>query len=97
MEKRIKALKGLACCTEYLCGECPYTEHQHVEYKLRCITIMHRELNEILQPKQVILVPDPNENYPDEVNCPTCKKHLGFVTHTRKKYCPECGQALKYS
>ena len=32
-EKANKAIKGLKCCAEFLCGECPYSEHQHIEYK----------------------------------------------------------------
>ena len=29
--------------------------------------------------------------------CPTCNKFLGFHFNYRKKFCNECGQALKYT
>lgn len=48
MDKRSKAMKGLKCCVEFLCGECPYAEYQHIEYKLQCIHKMHKDLFEVL-------------------------------------------------
>lgn len=29
--------KGLECCAEFLCGECPYQKWDHKDYKLLCI------------------------------------------------------------
>lgn len=52
MDKRTKALLGLKCCSEFLCGECPYAEYQHIEYKLRCIHKMLMDLTEILELKE---------------------------------------------
>ena len=97
MDKRSKALKGLKCCAEFLCGECPYAEHQHIEYKLRCIHKMHQDLAEVLEPKQVVRKPCYNSNYPDEFYCPNCNKFLAFVTNHWNKHCPDCGQKLLYT
>lgn len=30
-------LKGLECCKEFLCDECPYQKYESIDYKLRCI------------------------------------------------------------
>ena len=49
MDKRTKALRGLKCCAEFLCGECPYAEYQHIEYKLQCVHKMHTDLVEVLE------------------------------------------------
>ena len=32
--------KGLECCTEFLCGECPYQKFDHIDYKFRCIHML---------------------------------------------------------
>ena len=96
MDKKNKALKGLKCCSEFLCGECPYAEYQHIEYKLQCIHKMHTDLVEALKSKQVVRKPCYDENYPDEIYCPCCNRFLVFVTNSKLPYCPHCGQALKY-
>ena len=32
--------KGLECCAEFLCGECPYQKFDHIDYKLQCIHML---------------------------------------------------------
>lgn len=98
MEKANKAQKGLKCCADFLCSECPYAEYQHVEYKLQCIHKMHMDLVEALESKAVVHQPGHKHysNDPDELYCPNCNKFLGFVTNHWNKYCSNCGQALKY-
>lgn len=97
MDKKSKALKGLKCCAEFLCGECPYAEHQHIEYKLRCSHIMHQDLTEVLEPKEIIRVSCYDNGFPDEMKCPSCGKFLGFITNEWKRHCPDCGQHLLYT
>ena len=97
MEKANKAWKGLKCCAEFLCSECPYAEYQHIEYKLQCIHKLHMDLVEVLEPNQVVRKPCYNENYPDEFYCPRCGKRLGFVTQEWTKHCPKCGKTLLYT
>ena len=97
MEKANKAWKGLKCCAEFLCGECPYAEYQHIEYKLQCIHKLHMDLVEVLEPSQVVRKPCYNKNYPDEFYCPRFGKRLGFVTQEWTKNCPKCGKTLLYT
>ena len=98
LDKRSKAVKGLKCCAEFLCGECPYAEHQHIEYKLQCVHKMHMDLAEILESKKTREEQLPHQDASErEHYCPTCNKFLGFHFNYRKKFCSECGQALIYT
>ena len=94
MEIKTKALKGLECCVEFLCDECPYAEYQHITYKLQCSHKMHQDLFKTLKSKKVIQIK--SSEFPDSVYCPNCYKFLGFITNKHLKFCNECGQALKY-
>lgn len=97
MDKRSKALKGLKCCAEYLCGECPYKEFEHIEYKLRCIHMLINDLEEVNRPMKTIEEKLPQVDESElEHYCPNCEKFLGFKFNYRKKFCSECGQPLKY-
>lgn len=31
-----EALKGLSCCADFKCDECPYKIYSHIDYKFRC-------------------------------------------------------------
>lgn len=44
-----EVLKGLECCKEYLCDECPYQKYDHIEYKLRCIHKLIADLAELMK------------------------------------------------
>lgn len=44
-------LKGLYCCVEYLCGECPYKDLMHDEYILRCTHTLLVDLYKMLNKK----------------------------------------------
>lgn len=37
-------LKGIECCAEYLCGECPYRRFEHIDYKMRCIHMLMEDI-----------------------------------------------------
>lgn len=41
-------LAALASCAEFLCDECPYRIWDSDEYKLRCIHLLIKDLNKIL-------------------------------------------------
>ena len=45
------SIKGLKCCTDFSCGECPYKEHEDQFYKFQCIRILHEELVKTLKEK----------------------------------------------
>ena len=32
--------KGLECCAEFVCGECPYQKFDHIDYKFRCVHML---------------------------------------------------------
>ena len=44
---RNKVFKGLDCCKEFLCDECPYQYLDDKEYPLRCIHTLIVDLSEI--------------------------------------------------
>ena len=48
LDKISKAIKGLVCCVNLLCNECPYAKYEHTEHKFQCTRIMHKDLFEIL-------------------------------------------------
>jgi hypothetical protein len=39
-------LKGLNCCAEFMCGECPYRQYESKEYPLKCIHKLIVDLQE---------------------------------------------------
>lgn len=44
-------LKGVECCSEFLCGECPYKkfEDETGEYLIRCMCKLMNDLFEMLK------------------------------------------------
>ena len=42
-------LKGIECCAEFLCGECPYQKYVDPKYLLKCNTALMRDVNELLK------------------------------------------------
>ena len=32
--------RGLECCTEFLCGECPYQKYESKDYPIRCMRML---------------------------------------------------------
>ena len=40
-----KVLKGLECCVDYMCGECPYQKYESKEHILKCIHLLLEDLN----------------------------------------------------
>ena len=84
---REDTLKGLACCAEFLCGECPYKIYEHVDYKLRCIHKLIVDLNESKQKSGSWKLYSSTM-----MECSECKKH---VPYHRYSYCPHCGSQNK--
>lgn len=48
MDKINKAIKGLVCCVNLLCDECPYVKYENIEHQFQCARIMHKDLFEVL-------------------------------------------------
>ena len=44
---REEILKGLECCSEFLCGECPYRKFYSHDYPLKCIHKLLVDLKEL--------------------------------------------------
>ena len=43
---QIEILKGLECCAEFICDECPYKKYESKDYPLRCIHKLIVDLKE---------------------------------------------------
>jgi hypothetical protein len=52
-----------------------------------------KKLKEYRIPKLIKIEP---YQYGEEYWCPTCDHFLGIESNKHKKFCDECGQALKY-
>ena len=59
LEKR-EILKGIECCTEYLCGECPYEKYDIKDKPLACV---HKLMLDI-QNKLIVYCEDCDCAYP---------------------------------
>ena len=42
-------LKGVECCAEFLCSECPYQKYEDPKYLLKCNTALMRDVNDLLK------------------------------------------------
>ncbi len=42
-------LKGIECCAEFLCGECPYKYYEDKEYMLKCNHILMKDIQELVK------------------------------------------------
>ena len=84
-----ETLKGLRCCSEFECGECPYKiyEDEDRTYVLRCTHKLMVDLNEIMNKTGTW------SNYSSTMmECSNCKKHVPYHKYT---YCPHCGSKNK--
>ena len=84
-----ETLKGLRCCSEFECGECPYKIYEDAgrTYVLRCIHKLMVDLNELMNKTGTWT------NYSSTMmECSNCKKH---VPYHKYNYCPHCGSKNK--
>lgn len=44
-----EVLKGVECCAEFLCSECPYQKYVDPKYLLKCNIALMRDVNELLK------------------------------------------------
>lgn len=95
---REETLKGLHCCSEFECGECPYKiyEDEGRTYIFRCIHRLMVDLNN-LDGFGTIESSESTagtwSNYSSTMmECSNCKKH---VPYHRYQYCPHCGSKNK--
>ena len=45
-------IKGLECCANFECDDCPYKKYSHTDYKFRCNYKLIAELKNMLIPKE---------------------------------------------
>ena len=43
-----KVLKGIECCSEFLCGECPYNKYEDANHMLKCNHILMLDIKEFV-------------------------------------------------
>ena len=43
-----KVLKGIECCAEFLCGECPYNKYEDANHMLKCNHILMLDIKEFV-------------------------------------------------
>ena len=85
-------LKGLECCSEFLCGECPYQIYEGPKgvYTLRCINKLMNDLASTMEP---VKYRQENGRY----ICPVCEKD---ATHMFmglfSEHCPHCGTPIDW-
>ena len=89
-----ETLKGLRCCSEFECGECPYKiyEDEGRTYVLRCTHRLMVDLNNLdglgtIERSESTV--GTWSNYSSTMmECSNCKKHVPYHRYT---YCPHCG------
>ena len=82
-----ETLKGLECCADFLCDECPYKVYSHIDYKFRCNYKLIVDLKEAM-PKAGSWT-----RYSSTMMiCSSCGKH---VPYHKYQYCPHCGSKNK--
>lgn len=86
---REETLKGLECCAEFLCSECPYKIYEHVDYKLRCIHKLIVDLNESKQTVGRWIKAECSEKNGDS-SCSVC----GHWDWSDCNYCSSCGSKM---
>lgn len=45
--------KAVECCTEYLCGECPYNVYEDNHYTFKCIHMLMKDINELFKQRKL--------------------------------------------
>ena len=90
---REEALKGLSCCADFECGECPYKIYSHVDYKFRCNYKLISDL------KTYVLGtgtwrPETDEEEPNPMFKHVVCSNCGGTSGTTFKFCPHCGTKM---
>lgn len=87
--ERDKAIKGLQCCSEFLCGECPYNIYENKDYPLRCVYKMMEDLNKSYE----IIENIKNGKMHRKMSCCDwdCTQMTMWMT---PNYCPNCGASI---
>ena len=89
--------KGLECCAEFLCGECPYQKFDHIDYKLQCIHMLIVDVANLYKRTVVDAVPVVHGwwvpcGFGKAIKCSACGCELGDVWEYR--HCPDCGAIM---
>ena len=38
---------GIKCCSDFLCGECPYQKFDSPQYTMRCVHTLMKDINKL--------------------------------------------------
>jgi hypothetical protein len=87
---REETLKGLRCCSEFECGECPYKIYDDKTYTLRC---MHRLMVDLqaLELKTGTWIKAECSEKNGDATCSLC----GHWDWSDCNYCSNCGAKMK--
>lgn len=90
---REETLKGLECCADFMCKDCPYQKFSDHTYTIRC---MHRLMVDLQTLESKHIVEAKTGTWTDYsstmMECSECKKHVPYHRYT---YCPHCGSKNK--
>lgn len=87
---REETLKGLSCCSEFLCGECPYNIYHSHDYPIKC---MHKLMVDLyaLNLKDGTWIKAECSEKNGNATCSAC----GHWDWSDCKYCSNCGAKMK--
>ena len=90
---REEALKGLDCCAEFECGECPYKIYSHIDYKFRCNYKLISDLKTYVL-RTGTWMPETDEEEPNPMFKHVVCSNCGGTSGTTFKFCPHCGMKM---
>lgn len=90
---REETLKGLECCADFMCKDCPYRKFSDQTYTIRCMHRLMVDLQKLEAENSVVVKQGSWSLYSSTMmECSECKKH---VPYHRYNYCPHCGAKNK--
>jgi hypothetical protein len=88
-----ETLKGLECCADFMCKDCPYRKFSDQTYTIRCMHRLMVDLQKLEAENSVVVKQGSWSLYSSTMmECSECKKH---VPYHRYNYCPHCGAKNK--
>lgn len=90
-ERAVEILDGTICNTDYCYNDCQCCEVKEA------LDIAKRAIRKNI-PKAITIRIRVNGDgiIRDEAECPSCKAYFKYMEELKGKYCPNCGQALKW-
>jgi hypothetical protein len=97
-----ETLKGLNCCSEFLCGECPYKAYDSQDYVMRCthkliVDLQALESATLKEPEVGKWVPVSSKPGAHAgMKCSICKAKISYRDYYggQHNYCYKCGAKM---